>query len=126
MSQLELIRGDRRDSRRFAGELELRFTYEHRGQHYLGMGRTTDLSSGGIRFQTVNPPPNGAKVEAHIQWPFLLQNVMPLELVVQGRIIRNDAEGTVLRTSHYLFRTYGSASFDTEEHPMDLKCSVLV
>lgn len=112
MSRTELIRGDRRADRRYQFELELRFSYEERGVVYTGAGRTHDLSGGGIRFQTDSPPPNDASVELRIAWPFLLQNVCPLQLFVWGAILGTDARGTVLRMRAYEFRTCGQRSFD--------------
>jgi hypothetical protein len=111
MFQTDVIHGDRRANRRYHFELESRFSYEDAGIQRLGAGFTEDLSRGGIRFQTDNPPPDGAEIELRIAWPFLLQDVCPLELLVWGRIIRTDAAGTVLRMTSYEFRTCGERSF---------------
>jgi hypothetical protein len=71
-----------------------------------------DLSRKGIRFSSDDPPPRAAEVELLIEWPFLLQNVCPLELRVWGRVLRSDDQGTVVRMSKYEFRTVGARSFD--------------
>jgi hypothetical protein len=115
--ELELIHGDRRQDNRYELELDLRFSYEHAGQAWRGFGRTVDLSRGGVRFRTDAPPPNGMEVELRLQWPFLLQNVIPLELVMRGSILRTDIRGTVLCVRDYAFATCGKNAFDHATAP---------
>jgi hypothetical protein len=92
--------------------MALRFTSQLHGVTYFGSGSTQDLSRRGVRFTAENPPPAGAVVELRIAWPFLLQGVCPLELLVWGPIIKTDDRGTILAMSNYEFRTCGERSFD--------------
>jgi hypothetical protein len=78
----------------------------------FGSGHTVDLSRGAVRFVTDNPPPDGADVELRIAWPYLLQNVCPLELLVRGTTATTSERGTVLTMGDYEFRTCGQRSFD--------------
>ena len=112
MPSVDLIRGDRRANRRYAFEMPLRFLYQSGDLRRLGCGDTVDLSRKGIRFVSDDPPPHDTDVELRIEWPFLLQNVCPLELRVWGRVLRSDGQGTVVRMSKYEFRTSGARSFD--------------
>lgn len=112
MPQVELIGGDRRAGRRYALQLNLRFSYEYRGIAYRHTGRTEDMGRGGIRFQTDCPPPVGASLQVQLAWPFLLQNVCPLELWIWGKVVRSDAAGTVVQMASYEFRTCGERSFE--------------
>jgi len=73
---------------------------------------TQDLGRKGIRFLAYDPPPRETELELRIEWPFLLQNVCPLELLVSGRVLRSDNRGTVVRITRYEFRTSGPRSFD--------------
>ena len=107
-----MIHGDRRSDRRYDLELDLRYTYQSRGVTYLGSGRSRDLSGGGMLFTTDAPPPDGQDIELRVAWPFLLQNVCPLELVIRGKVLRTNERGTVVRMRDYEFRTCGSRSFD--------------
>ena len=50
-------------------------------------------------------------MEARIAWPFLLQNVCKLELVVRGPVIRVGARGTIMEIGSYEFQTCGERSF---------------
>lgn len=114
MGRTDIIHGDRRTERRYQHEMELRFSYKPRGDGAIefGSGQTMDLSRGAVRFMTETPPPDGANVELRIAWPFLLQNVCPLELVVRGTTMTTKDRGTVLTMNHYEFRTCGQRSFD--------------
>ena len=94
MGRAELIHGDRREDNRYQYEMELRFTYRLRGTTCFGTGRTEDLSRTAVRFTTETPPPDGALVQLRIAWPFLLQNVCPLELVVSGEAIGSPVNTT--------------------------------
>jgi hypothetical protein len=112
MGRTEIIHGDRRLERRYQYEMELRFSYHQGGAMQFGSGHTLDLSRGAVRFASENPPPNGADVELRIAWPYLLQNVCPLELVVRGTTVTTKGRGTVLKMDDYEFRTCGQRSFD--------------
>jgi len=112
MGRTDIIHGDRRSERRYESELELEFSYQLAGASQFGSGYTADLSRTAVRFYADNPPPDGADVELRIAWPFLLQNVCPLELVVRGVAKSSGARGTVLAMRSYEFRTCGERSFE--------------
>ncbi len=88
-----------------------------------GTGRTTDVSRGGVRFTADAPVPDGVDAELHIAWPFLLQDVIPLRLVMPGKILKTDQRGTVLRARSYAFRTYGPQGFH-DPVPSQTSCCV--
>lgn len=111
MGRTDIIHGDRRGDRRYQYEMELRFSYKLGGVAHYGSGQTVDLSRCAIRFVSDNPPPEGVEVELRIAWPYLLQNVCPLELVVRGTAKTNSERGTVLAMDRYEFRTCGERSF---------------
>ena len=112
MLRQDIIHGNRRSDCRYELRLELRFSYESRGVLCTESGYTIDLSHGGIRFWTDAPPPAGQPVELRIKWPFLLQGVCPLELLVRGTVLRADFRGPIVKLSKYEFRTCGVQSFD--------------
>lgn len=111
MGRTDIIHGDRRSERRYSYEMELQFSYKLGSSDHFGSGVTGDLSRTAVRFLADNPPPNGAEVELRIAWPFLLQNVCPLELIVRGTATTTSERGTILAMSHYEFRTCGQRSF---------------
>jgi hypothetical protein len=109
---VDFISGDRRIERRYEYQMELRFSYtDKNGALQIGSGTTLDLTRTVIRFRTDDPPPRGAEMELRIGWPFLLQNVCPLELVVNGLIISASERGVLLRMTRHEFRTRGERSF---------------
>ena len=102
------IAGDRRQDRRYTISLELRYKLIRRRRVVeTGIGRTLDLSSGGIKFEADRPLPVGFNVELSIEWPAMLLNVAPMRLIVTGRILRADYSRIALRTIQHEFRTQG-------------------
>ena len=94
----ESIAGDRRSDRRYPILLNLRWKLIHRKRVLdTGVGSTRDLSSGGILIESNRPLPKGFDVELAISWPVLLHNVAPMQLVVQGRIVRSERNGFAIR-----------------------------
>ena len=94
----ELIHGDRRTGRRFEFESQVQFQYsDERGAMHGGCGVTADLSRSGVRILARRGSSGGRCVEARIAWPFKLQNICPLELFVEGTVIRSKAGEAVLR-----------------------------
>ena len=104
----ERIAGDRRSDRRYPLLLDLRWKLIRRRRVLdTGTGGTLDLSRGGVRFESGRPLPEGSSVELAISWPVLLHNVAPMQLVVQGRIVRSEGGRIAIRTTQHEFRTMG-------------------
>jgi hypothetical protein len=57
-------------------------------------------------------------MEARIAWPFLLQNVCGLQLVVRGPVIRVGPRGTIMEIGSYEFQTCGERSFAEPPAPL--------
>ena len=101
--------GDRRADHRYEISLELRWKVVRRRQTIdTGSGRTVDMSSGGILFESTRPLPVGRNVELSINWPALLQNVTPLQLIAYGRIVRSEGYRAAMRISQHEFKTLGT------------------
>jgi hypothetical protein len=112
----DIIHGDRRSMKRYDCELELRFEcWDSRGTNRRGHGVTADLSRKHLRFQTDEPPQLGDRLEARIAWPFLLQGVCRLQLVVRGPVLEVGDRGTVVGIDSYEFQTCGERSFAASE-----------
>lgn len=109
MRQTEEIGGDRRHDRRYDLHLEVRWKLIRRKRVLeAGTGRTLDLSSGGILFETDRPLPIGLNVELSVAWPVMLHNVAPMQLVIAGRIVRSVGEKTAAQMVQHEFRTLGT------------------
>jgi hypothetical protein len=104
----ERIAGDRRCDRRYSVLLDLRWKLVHRRRVVdAGAGNTLDLSRSGVRFESGRPLPEGMNVELAISWPVLLRGVAPLQLVVQGRIVRSQGGQVAIGIVQHEFRTVG-------------------
>jgi hypothetical protein len=51
--------------------------------------------------------PCGVDTELAITWPFRLQGVCRLKLVVFGRVVRSDGDRVAIKMQRYEFRTAG-------------------
>jgi PilZ domain len=111
----DIIRGDRRASRRYDVGLELRYRIiTANGSGRLGFGTARNLSRGGVLVQTDEPLPTGLQVELCVKWPYQLQNVCPLDLVIIGHTVRLDGARTAVRSASYSFHTRGARFFDED------------
>ena len=115
---------DLRKKERYGLSMELCYSYRRYGLTWFGKGRTTDLSDEAVRFENDGKLPKGVEVELRIAWPFRLQSVCPLELVVRGPVVRSGADGAVLKMKSYEFRTCGERSFD-QAASLGHACNVL-
>jgi hypothetical protein len=103
------IGGNRRGGRRYELQLEVRWKLMHRRRVLKsGTGRTRDLSSRGILFETDRPLPVGSRLELAVSWPALLHGEAALNLTATGRVVRSDRTCTAIRMIQHGFRTAGS------------------
>jgi hypothetical protein len=107
-------RSDPRLHPRYPISLDLQYKIL-RGRHveHFGGGRTLNISSGGVLFETSDFPEaadvageNGT-VELALDWPLLLQKVCAMKLIVRGRIVRRDSKTLALKIEQHEFRTAG-------------------
>jgi hypothetical protein len=104
----EKIAGDRRRDKRYEISLDVRWKLIRRRKVLdNGVGRTMDLSSGGMLIDAGRPLPVGLNLELSITWPVLLHNVAPLQLVVTGRIVRARGSQAAIKMVQHEFRTIG-------------------
>ena len=109
---LNEIQGDRRGTQRYDCQLSLRLEYEdQQGTVQVAEGVAVDLSRKSLRFQSEEMPLVGTEAVTRIAWPFLLQNVCPLELILKGPITALTGRGAILAIRSYEFRTCGERSF---------------
>lgn len=98
---------ERRASRRFPIEQEMYYrVMDHRAAApESGMGRTVDISSGGVRFGTDRRLRSGKRVEVSIDWPARLEGGCLLKFVAVGRVVRAEDTRAVVSIEQYEFRT---------------------
>ena len=100
---------DRRVSHRLPIEREVR--YKVIGGKQLvrptGLGKTLNMSSGGVLFTTESGLPEGARVELAVSWPAQLNGATPLKLVATGVLVRSEERRAAISIQSYEFKTRG-------------------
>lgn len=92
---------DRRSQHRYPVELELHC--KPVDCEAIWRGKTTNISSNGVRFHVQRAFPIGEAVELRVKWPTLLPETRPLELVLEGRVIHSDERATAVQILRYAF-----------------------
>ena len=104
-------RVDQRSHCRYPITSELEYKLLNKGRvERSGFGRMLNISSRGVLFDTDNILPASGRIELTIPWPFRLEGICPLKLVMRGRIVRSDGNGIAIRSDYYEFRTSGARS----------------
>jgi hypothetical protein len=100
------IAGERRQDRRYALHLEVKWKLVRRRRVLdTGTGQTIDMSSGGVLFDAGKHLPEGLNIELSVNWPVLLHNVAPMQLLAFGRIVRSAGRRVAIQTTQHEFRT---------------------
>lgn len=98
---------ERRQHRRYALRLDVqyRFLNSRTIEGRTGSGRTLNISSHGLLFETDAPLPDRGEITLDVRWPFLLDNAHHLKFVVRGWIVRSEANATAVIFRSYEFHT---------------------
>jgi hypothetical protein len=101
---------DRRTSNRLPIEREVRYKVlgGRKTVKQTGMGKTVNMSSGGVLFTTETARPEGERVELAVSWPAQLNDTLPLKLVAMGRLVRTDETSAAISIERYEFKTRGN------------------
>jgi hypothetical protein len=105
---LEGSPAEHRSHQRYPIKLEVEYRVLKKGRVERGFGRTLNISSGGVFFETKSSVPPNGPIELLLNWPFLLEGTCPLKLVMRGRIVRTDGKGVAIKFKHHEFRTAGA------------------
>ena len=95
---------DRRRNIRFPLEMDLRYRVTARAGEWVD-GRSVNISSSGMLLRAESLPVRGSKVQMAVHWPKLLDDRVPLRLVVQGRVVRADGGHAAVTFERFEFRT---------------------
>jgi len=109
---------ERRTKRRFQIDQEVKYKMLY-GQRIAetGVGRTINISSGGVWFSTESMLTSGMPVELSMNWPVLLNDSCPMKLMIYGCVVRSNEKGAAVAIERYEFRTQGSRSFQQQQAP---------
>jgi c-di-GMP-binding flagellar brake protein YcgR len=97
---------ERRDAKRFPIEQEVSYKIlDHRATApESGAGKTLDISSGGVLFETGQRLRPGKRVEVSVNWPAQSEGP-PLKLVAVGRVVRAEDTRAAMHIEQHEFRT---------------------
>jgi hypothetical protein len=98
---------ERRASKRFAIEQDVLYKIlDHRAAApESGAGKTLDISSGGVLFETQQRLRAGKRVEVSVNWPAQLEGGCPLKFVAVGRVVRAEETRAAMHIEQHEFRT---------------------
>ena len=96
---------ERRSKIRYPVSLSVKYRTVGRSNRISGVGRTMNMSSGGLLIAADQRTELGAKIELNIEWPSLLDGQVPLQLVAIGKVVRCLESGFALSFTQYQFRT---------------------
>lgn len=99
-----LSANDRRLGIRFPIEMELTYRVGAKSLPWTS-GRTINISSSGILVRTDAAPVRGSKIQMALAWPKLLDDRVPLQLVVNGQVVRAGAGQVAVEVQRFEFRT---------------------
>ena len=97
------IAGDRRSSRRYS--LSLPVIIRNDSSTVGSTGRVVNISSKGILFTADKQFTSGLTLHLAVSWPAMLEGTIPMQLVIEGVVIRTDGNATAVAIVHYQFRT---------------------
>ena len=96
---------ERRRRLRFRLEFELGYRPLDRHRYIrLEPGKTVNLSSHCVAFETATQLPVGMRVELFLSWPAKFNNELPLKMVAQGRVIRSTPSQAAVSILAHEFR----------------------
>lgn len=100
---------DRRRAIRFPLEMDLRYRNGVR-QGLWSSGQSINISSSGLLMRTDDLLLPGMKIEVAIHWPQKLDDRVPLQLLVKGRVARSLLTGVAVEFQRFEFRTIAVAA----------------
>ena len=117
-------RNERRTKKRFLIDQEVRYKMLY-GQRIAetGVGRTLNISSGGVWFSTESMLTSGMPVELSMNWPVLLNDSCPMKLMIYGCVVRSNEKGAAVAIERYEFRTQGSRAFQQSSSQFEVRLS---
>jgi PilZ domain-containing protein len=96
---------ERRSKIRYPVSLNVKYRTVGRSNRVSGVGRTMNMSSGGLLIAADQRTPLGSRIELNIEWPSMLDGQIPLQLVAVGKVVRSMESGFALSFTQYQFRT---------------------
>lgn len=104
-----MFRLERRSRQRFPLALPVEYRLLGQGAH-AGWGWTSNISSKGVLFEIAEQASLSGLIEVVVNWPYVLDGVCALKLVMKGRVVRIGGRTVAVASSQHEFRTAGPAT----------------
>jgi len=89
---------------RFPIEMAVTYRVGAKSVEWLS-GKTVNISSSGVLIRTDTRPVRGSKVQLALAWPKLLDDRIPLRLMVHGHVVRSVNGEVAISFKRFEFRT---------------------
>lgn len=98
---------ERRAKSRYEMNLNVRYQTMGLAGPVSGIGKTLNVSSGGVFITGGDNVREGTRMKLVIEWPSLLNGTTPLQLITIGVVVRRESSGVAISFEGYQFRTAG-------------------
>jgi hypothetical protein len=98
-------RPERRGSHRFSIECRAQYRIVGAAFQVSGCGETVDISNRGVLLTADQILAPGSRIEVRIDWPAKLDGRIPLQLVIQGQVVRSVNRTNALSIGRHEYRT---------------------
>jgi PilZ domain len=105
---------ERRSKRRYPLELNLRYRSVSNRMGIAGTGRTVNVSSAGLLVAASHDLLEGIRLQVMVEWPWLLDQSTPLQLVAESRVVRTGNTEFAVELLRYQFRTTGKQALPVD------------
>ena len=96
---------ERRSKLRFPLELRVNYQTVGRGVPLTGTGFVVEMSSSGLWFAGNHEITVGRRMKLTVEWPALLDGKIPLQLAIDGKVVRCSESGFAVELREHQFRT---------------------
>jgi hypothetical protein len=96
---------ERRSGIRYPLQLGVRYRTHDRRRSVMGVGETLNVSSSGVLVVSQHDVWAGARLEMTLDWPYQLDEAIPLQLVLGVRVVRYTKSAFAGAIVQYQFRT---------------------
>ena len=72
----------------------------------VGLGKTLNMSAGGVLFTTESQLPEGEHIELVVSWLTRFGDALPVKLILTGRLVRAGSGQAAMSIDRYEFRAW--------------------
>ena len=96
---------ERRTRKRYPLQLNVRYQSTNIRLPLSGAGQTLNISSAGLLISSSQEVREGLRLRLNVEWPWLLNDITPLQLIAESRVVRAGTSQFAVALESYQFRT---------------------